>query len=210
MGLRAGGEQDVHTLFTRPDFAGSRTWVFTRGGARGAGLIRREGDLLLIQLHQVDGWFADGDTVHVEIGMADGLYSFSTRVARFSGRTLRIYPPAPGEIARRQDRAFVRVPVSMEATLHHEAHRTPIPVRLLDLSGGGARVFAPVYLSLGDRVELELELQGTRMRLTGRVVRPSDRERQAGIVFEGLTRAQENRLVAFTFWRQSQLLRQQR
>lgn len=196
------------SLFERADFGGSQAWVISHSGARAAGTITYADPTLVLRTTSMDGWFGDGDLVVMGIGLSDALYTFQTRLCHRSGGTLRFEVPDPSAIVRKQVRAFVRVPVEIPVRLTLASRLGAVGARLLDLSGGGARVLAPVSLALGDLVELELELQGERMVLSGKVVRPSDRQSQAGIAFVDLTKAQLNRIVSFTFYRQAELLRQ--
>lgn len=200
----------MKSIFERHDFSGSRAWVVADSGARAGGTISFSDPFLVLRADSWDGWFAEGGEVLIAVGLSDGMYSFRARLCHQSGRVLRFALPEGGNVTRRQARAFVRVPVELPARLYLTTRLDPVDARVLDLSGGGARVLCPVPLALGDLLEIELTLQGETLRLPAKIVRPSDRQMQAGIAFTGLSAAQVNRIVSFTFWRQAQMLRQQR
>jgi c-di-GMP-binding flagellar brake protein YcgR len=141
------------------------------------------------------------------VGLADGLYRFDTMVRHRQGSHLRLALPEPEALSRTQRRQYFRVPVNLPGRLYRPGAAAPVAIRLLDLSGGGARLAAAVPLTPGEAVAVEFQLQGHRLRIGGRVVRTSPDHLEAGIAFIDLREAERDRIVAFSFQRQLELVR---
>lgn len=98
-------------------------------------------------------------------------------------------PSAPLENQRRHFRAPMGLR-DAQATLVKDSSTARFRVRLVDLSGGGARILAPRPLVTGNRISLTLRLHDGRppLEVAGIIIwsRQLRRSWQAGVYFDGL------------------------
>lgn len=163
-----------------------------------------------------------GDRVTVEAAGERGVYRLETVVL---GRDLGRVPVlvvAAGEWVRHQRRQFFRVALGMAQAaarlLRPGAEEWPVRLLLRDLSGGGLGFVSDRPLKVGDRLEVELSLNGgrpfpaqvevvwvrTRMTPDGPAARfPFE----AGARFVGIDPARQEAIVKFCLRKQ---LRQRR
>lgn len=103
-------------------------------------------------------------------------------------------------------RSFHRVPTQLQethATAFSAGRAVRFRVRVVDLSGGGARVMSPQALAAGDLLSLRLPLPdgSDSLELRSRVmwVRPIRRSWQAGLQFTELSNRQRDQIVRAVF-----------
>ncbi len=102
-------------------------------------------------------------------------------------------------------RAFFRVAMRLmdtRAAVVAGGSAARFPVRLMDLSGGGARVLSPRPLVTGSTLGLRVPVfEGTDLEVAGRVTWAHSVRRawQAGVAFTGLTESERDRIIRIVF-----------
>ncbi len=156
---------------------------------------------------------APGDRVTVEVVGERGVYRLDTVVlGRDLGRVPVLVVKAAGDWVRHQRREFFRVACGMTparaARLEPDGTAIPINVRLKDISGGGLGIVTDRPLKVGDRLEVELGLNGGGVFRVGVEVvwvrpRPGGTAIfEAGAKFVDIEPARQEAIVKFCLRRQ--------
>ncbi|HWK26930.1 MAG TPA: PilZ domain-containing protein [Solirubrobacter sp.] len=170
---------------------------------------------------------ADGAVVIVALAVKDDrvarLVGHDLAVELFSGRGILRYGGTldaqrsgsltitlSGDVERIQRREFVRVAAVLDVTVRGVDEPLGGETTTLDVSGSGLRVTDKWELPLGLDVHVELLLPDGPLRSLGRVVRVGAEADQKGIRFDGVARADEDRLMRFIRDREVQALRASR
>jgi c-di-GMP-binding flagellar brake protein YcgR len=145
-----------------------------------------------------------GTPVIVEIGLPDGVYRFHSQLRRNDGSSLVFGLPSGDAIEHQQRRQYYRVEVDLPALL--SVNGQEMAARLINLSGGGARVQTATPPEAGTRVDVVFELQGRPLSASGKVVRvqqggPGEFP-EFGLSFVCLKPEVQDRIVGYTFSRQ--------
>lgn len=189
-------------LRLKDDLSGCRAKVLFEDGVRMKGVIGAASIVFEIR-GQPTGSVATGRPVVIELGHRDGLYRFPSRLTRKDGQSLWFAWPESRDIQHEQRRAYYRVTVDLPAILR--VGNVESGARVIDLSGGGARIHAGAAPPIGTTVELVFDLLGRPLSAGGHVVRwVEDEEGGFAIAFEHLKAEVQDRIVGFTFARQVQ------
>jgi hypothetical protein len=116
-----------------------------------------------------------------------------------------------GDVERIQRREYVRIAAHLEVTVNGIDEAVGGETSTLDVSGSGIRITDKWRLPLGIDVRVELKLPGgPPLCALGRVVRGGSEEDQKGIRLDGVSRADEDRLMRYIRDREVQALRASR
>jgi c-di-GMP-binding flagellar brake protein YcgR len=155
-----------------------------------------------------------GSEIHIEISHFDGIYTFASRaLGQLQGTSPReelIGITLPRRIRVYDQRRAPRVRVDLEGFLRVAGDTSTPPVRLqvADLSTGGIGGHSASALPLGDRVEVDLSLQGRRVKAWARVARVELLEEgcRCGLQFEQIRQVDEDRIQRLVIGRQREEL----
>lgn len=146
-----------------------------------------------------------GQRMAVELVSGRGIHRYGGVLASQDRGSLTI--GLSGEVERIQRREFARIGAVLDVTVRGIDADVGGTTSTLDLSGRGMRIADPWKLPLDIAVRVELALpEPPPLRLLGRVVRVADTD-QKGIRFDGVERADENRLLRYVRDRELAALR---
>jgi hypothetical protein len=115
-----------------------------------------------------------------------------------------------GDVERIQRREFVRVEAFLDVTVRGVEEPVGGETTTVDVSGSGIQIQDKWGLTLGIDVRVELRLpDGPPLRALGRVVRAGS-ETEKGIRMDGISRADEDRLMRYIRDKEVQALRASR
>ena len=150
-----------------------------------------------------------GHELAVEITSGRGIHRYSGTLSAQDKGVLTV--TLSGDVERIQRREFVRVAAHLDVTVHAVDSDLGGETTTLDVSGSGMRITDKWHLPLGLDVRLELKLpDGPPLSMLGRVVRLGAAEDEKGIRFDGVARADEDRLMRYIRDREVQALRASR
>jgi c-di-GMP-binding flagellar brake protein YcgR len=150
-----------------------------------------------------------GHEMAVEITTGRGIHRYTGTLSGQAKGLLTI--SLSGDVERIQRREFVRVAAHLDVSVQGIDEDLGGETTTLDVSGSGMRISDKWHLPMGLDVRVELKLpDGPPLRLLGRVVRTGAEEDQKGIRFDGLQRADEDRLMRYIRDREVQALRASR
>lgn len=176
-----------------------------------------------------DAAFEAGASLTVEVGRAEGVYRFATRVLglqrapadpeRGGAGAMILEVRLPEEIAFTNRRGHFRAPAHTLAKARrlvfaegrgYEALPGGQMVGVSDLSDGGCRVLADEELSVGDEVRLSLDLCGSNVDVDARIVRQQGPDRldgrwMCGLRFFNVTQPTHDRIHREVFRLQREL-----
>lgn len=150
-----------------------------------------------------------GHELAVEITSGRGIHRYSGTLSAQDKGVLTV--TLSGDVERIQRREFVRVAAHLDVTVHAVDSDLGGETTTLDVSGSGMRITDKWHLPLGLDVRVELKLpDGPPLSMLGRVVRLGAAEDEKGIRFDGVARADEDRLMRYIRDREVQALRASR
>jgi PilZ domain len=150
-----------------------------------------------------------GHDMAVELMSGRGILRYEGTLQAQNAGSLTI--ALTGDVERIQRREFVRVPAFLEVTVQGIEESIGGETTTLDVSGSGIRITDKWNLPLGIDVRVELSLpDGAPLRALGRVVRVGAEEDQKGIRLDGVSRADEDRLMRYIRDREVKALRASR
>lgn len=150
-----------------------------------------------------------GHELAVEITSGRGIHRYSGTLSAQDKGVLTV--TLSGDVERIQRREFVRVAAHLDVTVHAVDSDLGGETTTLDVSGSGIRITDKWHLPLGLDVRVELKLpDGPPLSMLGRVVRLGAAEDEKGIRFDGVARADEDRLMRYIRDREVQALRASR
>jgi hypothetical protein len=150
-----------------------------------------------------------GHELAVEAISGRGIHRFGGTLSAQNAGSLTI--SLSGDVERIQRREYVRVAAHLEVTVKGIDEPVGGETSTLDVSGSGIRITDKWRLPLGLDVRVELKLpEGPPLCALGRVVRGGSEEDQKGIRLDGLSRADEDRLMRYIRDREVQALRASR
>jgi hypothetical protein len=143
--------------------------------------------------------------------MGDGEYRAEVPV--ISAFTEGVSVAQTARLSRQQLRMWVRVPVALEGSVYGltsmdgQISEERMPVRLMDLSGGGAMIATPHSIAVETRGLMELELGGVQISdipflllRQGAVMR--DNWQIGHLCFDGIETSAQERIMRYVFERQ--------
>jgi hypothetical protein len=150
-----------------------------------------------------------GQAMAIEATSARGIHRYGGTLGAQSGGSLTI--TLNGEVERIQRRDYVRVQAGLDVSVRGVEEKVGGDTVTIDVSGRGIQIMDKWQLPLGLDVRVELKLpEGEPVRTLGRVVRQGAEEEHKGIRLDGISRADEDRLMRFIRDREVQALRQSR
>ncbi len=162
----------------------------------------------------------DGSSLDVPVGetlnfsssrQGDGEFRAEIPVTAITGDTITVAHTA--RLSRQQLRMWVRVPVALEGVAYDltvmDGQTLPgrMPIRMMDLSGGGAMIAAPREIPLETRGLMDFKLgetllSGVPFLLLRQGVELRDGWRVGHLCFDGIDTAMQERIMRFVFERQ--------
>ncbi len=114
---------------------------------------------------------------------------------------IRFRPATPAEVLQRRE--FVRIDAPQAVVLTDDRPGEPLVTHAVDVSGGGMLLRGLEDFKEGHRLRFSLELGAEEPPITGsaRVVRAGD-DGERGVIFEGISSSERERLIHFIFDRQ--------
>lgn len=114
----------------------------------------------------------------------------------------------PAQWTRHELREFVRIPLILRGQVERESvdgWSKPVPVQILDLSGGGLLLHVPGYqplrLGVGHRVRITLPLSRETVQVQGQVVRviphTDDGGTRYAVEFQNINERDRDRIIGF-------------
>lgn len=169
-------------------------------------VLKNDPRALLIGIEEKNNGFETGEPAQVYFQNQSGLYTFRSRIIKRGMGTLLIMHSE--NLRRIQRRKFYRRKISIPVHVRRDGD-TSMPARTLctDLGGGGISIINPDRrFKPDDRVELFFSLTdqpkpgaGQRIHITGTVIRLSDSERKAHILFDRLPEAVRDKIIRYLF-----------
>jgi hypothetical protein len=148
-----------------------------------------------------------GREMAVEITSGRGIHRYSGTLASQDKGLLTV--SLSGDVERIQRREFVRVDAHLDVTVQGvDQPGLGGETSTLDVSVNGMRIADKWQLPIGTDVRVELKLpEGDPLKILGRVVRVGAEADEKGIRFDGVARADEDRLMRYIRDREVQALR---
>ncbi len=148
----------------------------------------------------IDTPFKKGQNVKLQIVRSTGLYSVDTRILKVSDG--KVYLKHSLRIKRTQKRRYfrkiTRLPAYVKPVDTEEPEESFVKTRLLDLSGGGARLqnHPDLHLDVGRSLLLVLYTdKSSRITLKAQVIRISKDDSSVSIAFDPLKEAARDRIM---------------
>lgn len=184
------------------DLPGSTAMVWFEGGGQYRGIVAPPRASWLVIKARPDEKIATSSSAFIEVALPDGLYRFPAHMYQRDEEGLCFVWPAPEDIVHSQRRQFFRESVDMAGTITTDSME--VPVRLCNLSGGGARLRAAgVSLPEDTQVELSFRLRSRPLTVRAAVLRHSGAADEFAVRFVELPQEAQDRIVGFTFWAQA-------
>jgi len=147
-----------------------------------------------------------GHAIAVEATSVRGIHRFGGTLSAERGGSLTI--ALDGTVERIQRREFVRISAHVAVSVHGIDEPLGGETTTLDVSGRGIQISDKWNLPLGLDVRVELELpDGPPLRALGRVVREGTEPGHKGVRLDGMSRADEDRLMRYIRDRELQAMR---
>ncbi len=171
-----------NALRTSPLAVGARVSLeLPEAGTCVAEVARLEGPRVVLSLldEAPPGQLAQQAALDLFLPRPEGVYRWACTVAS-EPQAGRVELLVAGSALFIQRRMGLRVGTGLEAEVRreHSARRgRPYPARVTDVSRGGLRMETAANVSVGDTLEVAMDLEGSPLRVTGRVVmaRPGPR-----------------------------------
>jgi len=155
----------------------------------------------------------NGDIVSVRFFVYDAAYSFTASVLGHtkSNNVPLVVISRPTAFKRLQRRDYVRIPVTkpilftVPCTQAADSKTSSYKGTVIDISGGGIKIFSSSVLSEGDKVEIEFMLSDApqeKMCLQGTVVwaeRDMSSKKRFGIRFTDIHENQREKIISYIF-----------
>jgi c-di-GMP-binding flagellar brake protein YcgR len=154
----------------------------------------------------------EGDKVQVQSPGATGMVIFSTRVVGWRRDAIPLIALAlPKQVERIERRSFVRLSITVEASIAEilEKEKEPVWIRgqMLDISGGGIRIAVRKNFKKGSRVKVMFALPVGAVReniiASGEVMRVHETNQsgllQIGVQFLDLPSKHQDSVIRFIF-----------
>jgi c-di-GMP-binding flagellar brake protein YcgR len=153
--------------------------------------------------------------LHVSFVMDRGRFSFKTMVVdRIKGNLPMLKIVRPDAIFRQELRSFFRVDTRMSIKILVDVESDGIitqkvyDAKVLDLSGGGARIFTSAYLKKDDNIEVYFlgnldRLEEVKAHV--RRVRKVEDNYEVGIQFTELGQSDRDKVIKYVFKRQVEM-----
>lgn len=155
-------------------------------------------------------FLSDGQNIGVFFYRDSAVYQFYAEVVKQTDTGISAFIVKPtSNLCRIQRRNHYRLPVVMDIMIERkrndEIHRLKCVVK--DLSGGGVKIICDEELMEGEYIKVEFRLhKNNRIVTNGRVVRviknTETNSYELGIKFDGISRANEDKIYSFIFERQ--------
>jgi len=185
--MAADTTRALSTRGSRPIAIGAAARVEREGGDVWSGWVSYvNGEVVGLKASTtVAGLLKSGDTVTLIFGRDDSMVAAQARVLAASGSFLRLSRRESSEGLER--RRALRVPVEQSVEITFTPHRT-LRAELTDMSASGCALRTAAALLVGESVEIALSMFGTRVTVTGRIVRTwrtdETRAEHAGVQFD--------------------------